>query len=229
MSFMESLRRAAKSAGRSLGRDLARKAGDEISRAITGSRGTSGRGGRSASRGTAQGGGSARGARTASSKKNATQPAPGPKLRPRGATLPGPDEPAIEWPVARIGLPTFDYSPLPDASPDPGEVVWAWVPFDENDGRGKDRPVLVLAGYEEHVVFVQMSSKDHDDYTRYEASQGRTWLDIGTGAWDSRGRSSEVRLDRLLVAHVAQVRREGATLDRARYDAVVKALMELHG
>lgn len=74
-----------------------------------------------------------------------------------------------------------------------------------------------------------MSSKDHDSYARYEASQGRTWMDIGRGAWDPRGRESEVRLDRLLVAHVAQVRREGATLDRERYDAVVSALTELHG
>lgn len=204
MAFMDSLRRAVASAGRTLGRELARKAGDEIVRALGGT-------GRS-------GGGSAQ-----------RQSPAVPRTRPRGATLPGPTEHAIEWPVSRIGLPKFDYSPLPDGFPDPGEVVWAWVPFDENDGRGKDRPVLVLAGYEEHVVFVQMSSKDHDSYARYEASQGRTWMDIGRGAWDPRGRESEVRLDRLLVAHVAQVRREGATLDRERYDAVVSALTELHG
>ena len=36
----------------------------------------------------------------------------------------------------------FDYRPRRDGKPDPGEVVWAWVPFEENDGRGKDRPVL---------------------------------------------------------------------------------------
>src|ERR1700750_2374783 len=36
-------------------------------------------------------------------------------------------------------------SPQTHGAPDPGEVVWTWVPFEENDGRGKDRPVLVVA------------------------------------------------------------------------------------
>lgn len=35
------------------------------------------------------------------------------------------------------------YSPEMDGDADPGEVVWAWVPYEENDGRGKDRPVVV--------------------------------------------------------------------------------------
>ena len=37
------------------------------------------------------------------------------------------------------------YAPRLDDDPDPGEVVWAWVPFEEDITRGKDRPVLVLA------------------------------------------------------------------------------------
>ena len=37
------------------------------------------------------------------------------------------------------------YAPDRDGDPDPGEIVWTWVPFEENDGRGKDRPVLVVA------------------------------------------------------------------------------------
>ena len=37
------------------------------------------------------------------------------------------------------------YSPSTDGAPDPGEMVWTWVPFEERDGRGKDRPVLVVA------------------------------------------------------------------------------------
>ena len=39
----------------------------------------------------------------------------------------------------------MSYEPQTDGAPDPGEVVWTWVPFEENDGRGKDRPVLVVA------------------------------------------------------------------------------------
>ena len=32
-----------------------------------------------------------------------------------------------------------------DGLPDPGEVCWAWVPYEEDETRGKDRPVLLLA------------------------------------------------------------------------------------
>jgi hypothetical protein len=39
-----------------------------------------------------------------------------------------------------IGPVRMSYSPRTDGAPDPGEVVWTWVPFEENDGRGKDRP-----------------------------------------------------------------------------------------
>jgi hypothetical protein len=55
------------------------------------------------------------------------------------------------------------YSPQTDEAPDPGEIVWTWVPFEENDGRGKDRPVLVVdvesAG---SYLAVPLTSKDHD-------------------------------------------------------------------
>jgi len=45
----------------------------------------------------------------------------------------------------------------------PGEVVWTWVPFEENDGRGKDRPVLVVAVEPAGTYLaVQLTSKDHD-------------------------------------------------------------------
>ncbi|WP_406709770.1 type II toxin-antitoxin system PemK/MazF family toxin [Trueperella pyogenes] len=203
MSFMDTLASIAKSVGRSLTRDLIKKASDELARSRKSVRGKS-----------AQRAASSAGTRRA-------------QRRPSG--LPGPHDQAIEWPISRLGLPAVEYHPSRNGYPDPGEVVWAWVPFDENDGRGKDRPVLVLANIGEHVIFAQMSSKDHDQYADYESSQGRAWFDIGSGAWDSRGRESEVRLDRLLVAHVGQVRREGATLDRARYDDVVCALKDFHG
>lgn len=37
------------------------------------------------------------------------------------------------------------WQPKRDGLPDPGEVVWAWVPFEEDPSQGKDRPVLVVA------------------------------------------------------------------------------------
>ncbi|MGY1600741.1 type II toxin-antitoxin system PemK/MazF family toxin [Geodermatophilus sp. SYSU D00815] len=121
------------------------------------------------------------------------------------------------------------WRPRPDGAPDPGEVVWAWVPFDEGDGRGKDRPVLVIGRRGSDLLGLQLSSQDHDRDAADEARHGRYWTDIGTGPWDPRGRPSEVRLDRLLVLEVSGVRREGAALDRARFERVVEEARRAQG
>lgn len=115
------------------------------------------------------------------------------------------------------------YAPEPDGRPDPGEVVWAWVPYEEDDGRGKDRPVLVLDVQGEQVLALQLTSEDHDLDAEQEARAGRFWMDIGSGGWDERGRPSEVRLNRLLRLDTDSVRREGAALDRELFEAVVEA------
>lgn len=125
--------------------------------------------------------------------------------------------------------PDVQYRPRDDGHPDPGEVVWAWVPYDENDGRGKDRPVLVIGRRGDSLLGLMLSSRDHDADAADEARHGRLWTDLGSGAWDSRGRSSEVRLDRLLVLDPAAVRREGAALDRARFDRVVAEARRVQG
>src|SRR5579859_6696762 len=44
-----------------------------------------------------------------------------------------------------IGPVHTEYAPKHDGLPDPGEIVWTWVPYEEHDGRGKDRPVLLVA------------------------------------------------------------------------------------
>ena len=130
--------------------------------------------------------------------------------------------------VSTLGLPDFSYSPEPDGDADPGEVVWAWVPFEEDPTQGKDRPVLVLARHETRLVVAQMTSKDHDRDAAQEARWGRFWHDVGTGDWDHQGRPSEVRLDRLLLVEPASVRREGATMRREVFDGVVAALRRHH-
>ena len=130
--------------------------------------------------------------------------------------------------VSALGLPAFSYSPDPDGDADPGEVVWAWVPFEEDPSQGKDRPVLVLARHDNRLVVAQMTSKDHDRDAAQEARWGRFWHDVGTGAWDRQGRPSEVRLDRLLLVEPASVRREGATMNREIFDGVVAALRHHH-
>lgn len=130
---------------------------------------------------------------------------------------------------ARRTAPDVDYRPRSDGRPDPGEIVWAWVPYDEGDGRGKDRPVVVIGRRGTDLLGLQLSSRDHDRDAADEARHGRFWTDIGSGPWDPRGRASEVRLDRLLVLDPATVRREGAALDRARFDRVVAAARGVQG
>jgi hypothetical protein len=132
-------------------------------------------------------------------------------------------------PGTRPGRPDVGYAPRADGRPDPGEVVWAWVPYDEDDGRGKDRPVLVIGRRGTNLLGLLLSSKDHDRDAADEARHGRVWSDIGAGAWDTRGRPSEVRLDRLLVLDPAAVRREGSALDRARFDRVVAEAGRVQG
>jgi hypothetical protein len=132
-------------------------------------------------------------------------------------------------PAAAVPPPDVEYRPRPDGLPDPGEVVWAWVPYDEGDGRGKDRPVLVIGRRGTRLLGLMLTSKDHDRDAADEARFGRRWADIGTGAWDARGRPSEVRLDRLLVLDPATVRREGAALDRVRFDRVVAEARRVQG
>ncbi|TQN37775.1 PemK-like, MazF-like toxin of type II toxin-antitoxin system [Blastococcus colisei] len=144
----------------------------------------------------------------------ATRPPPGRRARRSAAMSEAPD-------VA--------YRPHADGRPDPGEIVWTWVPYDEGDGRGKDRPVLVIGRRGAHLLGLMLTSRDHDRDTADEARHGRVWTDIGTGSWDSRGRPSEVRLDRLLELDPAAVRREGAALDRARFDRVVAEARRVQG
>ena len=121
------------------------------------------------------------------------------------------------------------YAPEADGLPDPGEVVWTWVPYEDDPNQGKDRPVVVLARGDDGLLrCLQLTSKDHDRDEAQEASWGRHWMDVGSGTWDSERRPSEVRLDRLLLLPEAEVRREGAALDEGRFHAVVAAAVEYH-
>jgi hypothetical protein len=122
------------------------------------------------------------------------------------------------------GVAVVTYAPHPDGHPDPGEVVWAWVPYEEDPSHGKDRPALVIGRDGRYLLALGLTSKDHDRDAAQEAAAGRHWFDLGAGDWDRTGRPSEVRLDRVLRLEPDAVRREGATLDRARFDAVATAL-----
>lgn len=118
------------------------------------------------------------------------------------------------------------YSPKPDGRPDPGEIVWSWVPFEEDPSQGKDRPVLIVGRDGRWLLALQLTSKDHAGYPK-RAHRPR-WVDIGSGAWDRQGRPSEVRVDRVVRIDPKAVRREGAVLSQRRFDAVARAVADLH-
>lgn len=134
----------------------------------------------------------------------------------------------------------LDHSARDDGSADPGEIVWAWVPYEEDITRGKDRPVLVIARERtpmldgagadstEELIALMLTSRDRGEDV-HTGEHGGTWVDIGSGDWDRRGRPSEVRADRLLRLRPSSVRREGAALDRDRFEIVARTVRDVHG
>ena len=127
------------------------------------------------------------------------------------------------------GTVRIEYAPALDGQADPGEIVWAWVPFEDDPRQGKDRPVLVIGREADELLGLMLTSKDHSRDAALEACRGRVWMDVGAGAWDSRRRPSEVRLDRVLRLRPSAVRREGAVVERALFETVAVALRRTHG
>ncbi|MGA7147947.1 MAG: type II toxin-antitoxin system PemK/MazF family toxin [Microbacterium sp.] len=114
------------------------------------------------------------------------------------------------------------YAPSLDGDPDAGEIVWTWVPYDERDGRGKDRPVLVIARADEDSVYaVRLTSKSHDG--------DRDYLAIGAGEWDPQARPSWVDVEQIYLVHAAGMRREASVLDPVRFRRVTAALQDRYG
>ncbi len=111
----------------------------------------------------------------------------------------------------------IEYTPVMDGDPDPGEIVWTWVPYEEDPTLGKDRPVLIIGRRGDVLSGVALTTKRHDGD-----------VDVGTGPWDSRNRPSFAKVARLLDINADAVRREGAVLGRRRFDAVVEAVDRLH-
>ncbi len=148
----------------------------------------------------------------------------GDRRRPEGSGE-GPSGRASSAAEGRSGTDGIDvsYAPERDGDADPGEVVWAWVPYEDDPTQGKDRPVLILGHDGPLLAGVQLSSKDHG-HRRDEGD----WVPVGTGAWDSQLRPSYADAGRLLRLDPASVRREGAALDRARFDQVLARVARIH-
>lgn len=126
-------------------------------------------------------------------------------------------------PVAENLVPTAQrarrivYSPDLDGQADPGEIVWTWVVFEDDPTRGKDRPVLVVGRDRRTLLGLMLSSQTYH-------GDDPDWVSIGIGPWDYEGRPSWVRLDRVLDVPEESIRREGAILDRGRFDVVAARL-----
>ncbi|GAA2069953.1 type II toxin-antitoxin system PemK/MazF family toxin [Microbacterium hatanonis] len=127
---------------------------------------------------------------------------------------------AVSPPSAR-GL-TIAYAPMRDGDADAGEIVWTWVPYEENDGRGKDRPVLVIAPHDaDHVYAVRLTSTPHQG--------SRDFVPLGAGEWDPQRRPSWVDIEQLYSVHVRGLRREASALPRDRFAVVAAALRQRYG
>ena len=101
------------------------------------------------------------------------------------------------------------------------------MPFEEDHGQGKDRPVLLVGRDGPWLLALQLTSTDHDGHPRWRG--GPQWVDIGRGAWDPRRRPSEVRVDRVVRVDPAAVRREGSVLPRDRFEVVAAAVRDARG
>jgi hypothetical protein len=125
-------------------------------------------------------------------------------------------------PAGAAGRRHLVYAPQLDGQADPCEIVWTWVAYEEEPDHGKDRPVLVVGRENNLLLGLMLSSQSAHDGQR-------NWFALGPGTWDPEDRPSWVRLDRVLNVAEDRIRREGAVLDRARFEAVARALRSGYG
>lgn len=117
---------------------------------------------------------------------------------------------------------TLVYAPDLDGRADPGEIVWTWVAYEDDPSQGKDRPVLVVGRDGRTLKGLMLSSNSERDGQPH-------WFALGQGDWDAGHRPSWIRLDRVLNLREDAIRREGAVLDRKRFDAVASHLRYRYG
>lgn len=119
----------------------------------------------------------------------------------------------------------FEYSPSLDGDADPGEIVWTWVPFEEDHSQGKDRPVILVGRDSEYLLALMMTSKDHNNREHADSN----YLDIGSGPWDPQGRASEVKLNRVIRVRPDSMRREGAIMPEDTFRLIERAWTRRNG
>lgn len=146
------------------------------------------------------------------SKKRTHQSSDRPSKRRDEPVRPSSPPPARDIDSDRI---VVSYEPCMDGDPDPGEVVWTWVPYEDDPSQGKDRPVIIIGRRSTRLLGVALTSKQKDNEEQ---------VPVGTGPWDREGRPSYAKVERLLEVDPDQVRREGAILPRNAFDDVVEGV-----
>ncbi|MFW7396630.1 type II toxin-antitoxin system PemK/MazF family toxin [Rothia mucilaginosa] len=148
------------------------------------------------------------------------------------SSAPKPSEPAStvasdgsDYPGDYRDIINFEYSPSLDGDADPGEIVWTWVPFEEDHSQGKDRPVLLVGRDGEYLLALMMTSKDHNNREHADSN----YLDIGSGPWDPQGRASEVKLNRVIRVRPDSMRREGAIMPEDTFRLIERAWTRHNG
>lgn len=148
------------------------------------------------------------------------------------STAPKPSAPAStgasdgsDYPGDYRDMINFEYSPSLDGDADPGEIVWTWVPFEEDHSQGKDRPVLLVGRDGEYLLALMMTSKDHNNREHADPN----YLDIGSGPWDPQGRASEVKLNRVIRVRPDAMRREGAIMPDDTFRLIERAWTRHNG
>lgn len=148
------------------------------------------------------------------------------------STAPKPSAPAStgasdgsDYPGDYRDMINFEYSPSLDGDADPGEIVWTWVPFEEDHSQGKDRPVLLVGRDGEYLLALMMTSKDHNNREHADPN----YLDIGSGLWDPQGRASEVKLNRVIRVRPDAMRREGAIMPEDTFRLIERAWTRHNG
>lgn len=171
--------------------------------------------------------------RRASSQSSPKPSAPKPSSAKSTAnsTAPKPSAPATgasdgsDYPGDYRDMINFEYSPSLDGDADPGEIVWTWVPFEEDHSQGKDRPVILVGRDGEYLLALMMTSKDHNNREHADPN----YLDIGSGPWDPQGRASEVKLNRVIRVRPDAMRREGAIMPEDTFRLIERAWTRHNG
>jgi hypothetical protein len=146
--------------------------------------------------------------------------APSPGMVGQGAAPSAGAGEIVEIPVP--GVVRLRYAAQPDGRPDAGEVVWGWVPFQEDPTQGKDRPLLLLAAASDgRMLAMKLTSREPD---RADAA-----IAIGSGDWDRAGRPSWVDADQAYLVPRDGVRREGAALSPEVFGHVAAELAARFG